>query len=258
MKIDWFTVVAQVINFLVLVWLLRKFLYRPILEAIKDRETKISSQLLQAEEKSASAEKERMEFQTKNESLAKEYSSLINEAASKAAAEGKRLLEIVRKESDDSRNELDKNLGLQQKKLETEFLRRGQHQFFDMLQKVIKEIASANLEDQVIEVFIKRINGLEQDQKEKLKCAISKITNPVLISTSFVLSIERKKSIENVVQAVLNIPMTFNYKESMDLICGIELSCLDYRITWSISDYINTLEKSSDEVLDGKILSGSI
>jgi len=38
MLIDWFTVVAQVINFLILVWLMKRFLYKPILNAIAARE----------------------------------------------------------------------------------------------------------------------------------------------------------------------------------------------------------------------------
>ena len=44
MKIDWFTVFAQVINFLILVWLLKQFLYKPILNAIEARENKVAGQ----------------------------------------------------------------------------------------------------------------------------------------------------------------------------------------------------------------------
>ena len=40
MPINWFTVAAQAINFLILVWLLKRFLYKPILHAIDERETR--------------------------------------------------------------------------------------------------------------------------------------------------------------------------------------------------------------------------
>ena len=43
MPIDWFTVVAQAINFLILVWLLKRFLYKPILHAIDEREKGIAA-----------------------------------------------------------------------------------------------------------------------------------------------------------------------------------------------------------------------
>ena len=59
MLIDWFTVGAQVVNFLVLVWLLKRFLYKPVLQAIDAREKQVASQLAKAAEERAQAAKER-------------------------------------------------------------------------------------------------------------------------------------------------------------------------------------------------------
>ena len=67
MLINWFTVVAQAINFLILVWLLKRFLYKPILHAIDEREKGIATQLAEAEAKKAEAQKDRDDFQHKNE-----------------------------------------------------------------------------------------------------------------------------------------------------------------------------------------------
>ena len=65
----WFTIVAQAINFLILVWLFKRFLYKPILHAIDEREKGIAAQLAGAEAKVAEAQKERDEFQHKNETF---------------------------------------------------------------------------------------------------------------------------------------------------------------------------------------------
>ena len=43
MLIDWFTVGAQALNFLILVWLMKRFLYKPILHAIDAREKRIAT-----------------------------------------------------------------------------------------------------------------------------------------------------------------------------------------------------------------------
>jgi len=59
MQINWFTVIAQIINFFILVWLLKRFLYKPILKAIDEREKKIASQLEDANAKEEKAEKEK-------------------------------------------------------------------------------------------------------------------------------------------------------------------------------------------------------
>ncbi len=81
MLIDWFTVVAQIVNFLVLVWLLKRFLYKPILNAIDAREKRIASQVLKAQETEEVAKKERDAYQQKNEDLEKQKEVLLSKAA---------------------------------------------------------------------------------------------------------------------------------------------------------------------------------
>ena len=65
MLINWFTVVAQAINFLILVWLLKRFLYKPILQAIDEREKRIATQLADAEDKKAECAKDATPFSTR-------------------------------------------------------------------------------------------------------------------------------------------------------------------------------------------------
>ena len=68
MLIDWFTVAAQALNFLILVWLMKRYLYQPILNAIASREQLISGELKDADTKKAEAQKERENFEHKNQS----------------------------------------------------------------------------------------------------------------------------------------------------------------------------------------------
>ena len=70
MLIDWFTVAAQLVNFLILVWLLKRFLFKPITSAIDAREKRIATELAAADAKkqmrrrSASNSKRRTETST--------------------------------------------------------------------------------------------------------------------------------------------------------------------------------------------------
>src|SRR5450432_81249 len=99
MKIDWFTVIAQVINFLILVWLLKRFLYKPILNAIAEREKKITDQLKDADAKKADAKKEQDEFRKKNEEFDQQKKELMDKAVADSNAERGRLLEGAKNEA---------------------------------------------------------------------------------------------------------------------------------------------------------------
>ena len=100
MQINWFTVTAQVINFLILVWLLKRFLYKPVLDAINEREKKIASQLNEAAAKTVEARKESDEFRQKNEAFDAEKKEQMNKVVAETEVKRKALLEEARKEAE--------------------------------------------------------------------------------------------------------------------------------------------------------------
>lgn len=96
MLVDWFTLVAQIVNFLILVWLLKRFLYKPVLHAIDEREKRIARELADAAAKQTEARKERDEFQHKNEEFARQRAALLSQAMDEAKTERQRLFEEAR------------------------------------------------------------------------------------------------------------------------------------------------------------------
>ncbi len=100
MLINWFTVFAQAINFLILVWLLKRFLYKPILHAIDEREKRVATQLAQAEAKVAEAQSKRDDFEHKNEAFDKERAALLKKATDDASSLRQGLLGEAMKDAD--------------------------------------------------------------------------------------------------------------------------------------------------------------
>src|ERR1700690_979541 len=100
MLIDWFTVGAQVLNFLILAWLMKHFLYKPVLDAIGAREKLIATELADAATKKAEAQKDRDEFQHKNEEFDQQRGALLTKATDEARAERQRILDEAGKAAD--------------------------------------------------------------------------------------------------------------------------------------------------------------
>src|ERR1035437_2718162 len=96
MLIDWFTVAAQAVTFLILVWLMKRFLYKPILHAIDEREKRIATELANADAKKAEAQKEHDEFERKNAEFDQQRAALLSKATDEAKAERQRLLDEAR------------------------------------------------------------------------------------------------------------------------------------------------------------------
>src|SRR5579872_6951434 len=100
MLIDWFTVGAQALNFIILVWLLKRYLYKPILNAVDAREKLIAAELAGADAKKTEAQKERDQFRRKNDEFDQQRAALLSKAAEEAKAERQRLLDDARKAAD--------------------------------------------------------------------------------------------------------------------------------------------------------------
>src|ERR1700733_3394614 len=92
MLIDWFTVGAQALNFLVLVWLLKHFLYKPIRDAIDAREKGIAAKLADADAKTKEAQKQHDDFEGKNKAFDEQRAALMSKAGDEAKTEHDRLI----------------------------------------------------------------------------------------------------------------------------------------------------------------------
>ena len=147
MLIDWFTVIAQVVNFLILVWLLKRFLYRPILDAIDAREKRIATELADADAKKAEAQKERDEFQHKNEEFDQQRAALLSKATDEAKAERQRLLDEARKAADALSAKRQETLRSEAHNLNQAISRRAQQEVFAIARKALTDLATTSLEE---------------------------------------------------------------------------------------------------------------
>ena len=141
MEINWFTVVAQIVNFLILVWLLKRFLYKPVLNAIDEREKKISGQLNDAKETKAAAEEEQVLFTEKNALFEKERAAKMVEAMEEINVEKNRLFDDARKESDALRAKHEASLQEQQKNLADTVRQRTTEEVFAIAGKTLGDLA---------------------------------------------------------------------------------------------------------------------
>src|SRR5580698_926576 len=147
MLIDWFTVVAQAINFLILVWLLKRYLYKPILNAVDTREKLIAAELADAAAKKAEAGKESDEFKKKNEEFDEQRAALLNKATDEAKAERQRLLDEAAKAADALSTKRREALTNEVNSLDGAITRRMQQEVFAIARKALTDLATSSLEE---------------------------------------------------------------------------------------------------------------
>jgi F-type H+-transporting ATPase subunit b len=245
----WFTVVAQVINFLILVWLLKRFLYKPILHAIDEREIGIATQRAEAEAKVAEAQHERDDFRLKNEVFDQERAALLKKATDEARAERQRLLDEARNDADALRARREEALRNEGRHLNQEIIRWTQKEVFAITRKALADLAATSLEERMTEVFVGRLRALAGAAKEQVTAALETSTDAARVRSAFDLPPAQRTAIESAVKQVFGVETHLQFETAPELVCGIELSTNGQKVAWSIADYLATLEKSAGKLL---------
>lgn len=249
MLIDWFTVIAQVANFLILVWLLKRFLYRPILDAIDAREQRIASALADAEAKKTEAQKERDLFQHKNEAFDQQRTELLAEATAAAGAERQRLLEEARQAADDLSAKRREALRGDVHNLNQAIGRRTRQEVFAIARKALADLATTSLEERLGEVFTRRLRELDGQAKAGLAQALKTAADPALVRSAFELPAAQRAALQNALNECFSADIRLAFETAPELVCGIELSANGQKLAWSIADYLASLEKGVAELL---------
>jgi F-type H+-transporting ATPase subunit b len=253
MLIDWFTVGAQTLNFLILVWLMKRFLYQPILHAIDEREKRIAAELNDADAKKAEAQRERDEFQHKNEAFDQQRGALLSQATEEAKAERQRLLDEARKVADALSAKRQETLRNDAHYLNQAISRKTQQEVFSIARKALADLATTSLEEHLCEVFTRRLRELDGSAKESFAEAFKTAIEPSLVRSAFALPAEQRAIIQNALNETFSAEVHIRFETAPDLISGIEIITANgQKVAWSIADYLVSLEKGINELLNEK------
>lgn len=244
MQINWFTVIAQGLNFILLVWLMKRFLYTPILTAIDQREKKIKAQLTDAKTQKSEAQTEKDTFNQKNTDFDQQKKALMDTAVTEVQTQRQKLLDAARQEADALKAKQQKSLQEDQENLQNDIAKKTRQTVFLITKKALADLASVGLEDQTVTVFTERLHHLNPAEKQSFIDAFQSDKTPIAVQSAFDLTPKQQTAIKTAVAKLLGSEPDFAFKTTPELISGIGLRSNGFKLAWSVSDYLTALEKS--------------
>ncbi|EOR96665.1 ATP synthase B chain [Arcticibacter svalbardensis MN12-7] len=244
MQINWFTVIAQIINFLILVWLMKKYLYKPILQAVDEREKKIASKLTDANSKEAEAKSEQAEFKKKNDDFDRHKKKMMDALTGDVETERQKLMDTTKADAAVLKLKLEEASKELQESLNKQLMQKTQDEVLSITQKVLSELASTNLEEQTVHVFIRNIKAITEKDKKQFIDAFDSGSAPLSIKSAFDLPSKEQQSIKTAIEDLIGPDVKYIFETDPKIIGGIELITKGYKLSWSFAAYISSLEKS--------------
>jgi len=249
MLIDWFTVIAQVVNFLILVGLMKRFLYTPVLEAIDAREQRIAASLADALAKQGEAQRQRVEYREKNEEFERQRKALLSVATLEAREERQRLFEEARKAHEELRSRQMEDICHDFKYMKDDIMRRTWQEVFAIARKTLADLAEESLEKRMVEAFIRHCRTLGEEERRGLEAAFDAPVGPTLVRSAVPLPVAQQQDLEQAIRETFGFTGQLRFDTSPDLVSGIAWNVNGHEVAWNIDDYLHALEESVAEVL---------
>ena len=259
MQIDWFTLGAQVFNFILLAILLWFVLYRPVREAVDEREEEIESRVESAREEKEEAESLMEEHRRKKAELEEKRDSLIREAEEEAEERRKELKKEIREEMEKARNRWRESLRQEREAFLLELSRRVREEAFQVMSRGLADLIQAGAPEAMAATFLQRARETPEEDREAFSRAVAGAQGRCTLQSSLEIPEESREEIRDLLQdwardaeenGDLSVSLELEVEE--DGPRGLELWAGDRKLAWTVESYVEELKEEVAGVLDSE------
>ncbi len=219
MELDWSTFLLEIVNFLILIWILKRFLYRPVLSAIAQRKAKIEALLDEAKairEKADSLERlnetKLAEWEGRRDHLESELSAQIASKREKMYSE---LAAEIEKERSRQAALDAREIGLERLEMEKKAILLGA----SFTSKLLSRLSFPELEARLFDVFME---DLEKHDVSKMR-SMPGTENHLAVSSAYPLPEEKRRLLSAKMESLLGRPLESSFSENPALLCGLRI-----------------------------------
>lgn len=251
MHIDWFVFFCQIVNFLILMFLLKKFLYGRIIAAMDAREAKIGAVFKEAEKSRQEAQEAADNHAKKLRELEIGYEQMLQQSRQDAEGYHLRLLEKAREEVDFLKARWLEALRSERANFLRELRCLAGHQVYAVSRRVLKDLAGLDLEERVVAVLMERIEKMDETERKRFQNPIDE-GGGVVVCCAFDIPPAMQIKLNDVLYRFFPGLGEIAYEHSDDVLSGCELRVDGHKIAWSAKDYLDSLEEKFFAVLSSE------
>jgi len=245
MSIDFFTFIAQIINLIILLFLLRKFLYIPVLKAVSERQSFIEQELKKAADAHKKAQYMEQMCRQKMVDIETERQQILLQTGNEAEETARQFSEKAKKEFETARKQWQDKLKAEQRAFALSLQNITAKNFRLFANNSLKQFAGTDLNELVIKKFKEKIISLPAKKKREIIAAYQskKIVN---IFSAQKLPKEMQRNLEIFLREQLNLDSGSKLKFTVrrQLVCGISLQADEQVVSWNLENYLTDFNKN--------------
>jgi F-type H+-transporting ATPase subunit b len=243
--IDWFTVIAQIVNFLVLVALLKHFLWGRLTRAIDEREARVAGELAKAEEKFKEAERQTEQARLRSLEQERKRDEMMAQARKEAEDQRAKLVEEARNSVRELERKWHEELDRERGAFFMELRTRAATEIVAVIRRALGDLSSSDLQESTVQVFLGKLGSLDVATLREVVGAKEQV-----VRSAVDLPEETRKRIGAILQARLGASPQLRFEKDSTMAWGIELRGNGHKIGWAPESYLDSLEENLKQALE--------
>ena len=239
MELDWTTFILEVINFLVLVWILNRLLYRPLMNVITQRKAAIQKTLSDADAVRGEAQALQTHYENRLADWDQEREKGRAQLREEIAAERVRLLDQLRAELVQER---EKAAAVDQRRMK-EFMQQAEataiEQGRTFASRLLSRLSGPDLERRIIHMVIDDLRHLPDEQRKAIRSAPSAPELSMRITSAHPLDQSQRDALCQACRTLAGRELTCEFLEDGSLISGVRISFGAWVLRANVQDELN-------------------
>lgn len=240
MELSGSTFVLEIINFLVLLWLLQRFFYKPLQAVIARRRAGIEQQVADAEAMQHQArdlqsqyENRLSHWEAERQSAREALQQEIDRERARQQADLRQMLEQERQKAEVSQQ---RQLLERQLHLERQALQQGSR----FAARLLEQCVGPELEARLLDMLLDALPQLPAEQQQSLREREAEHSQPVEVISAYPLSEEARSRLQQGLNQLLGKPGECRFRQDPSLLAGLRVSIGPWVFRASVRDELQS------------------
>jgi F-type H+-transporting ATPase subunit b len=223
-ELSWSTFILEIVNFLVLVWILKHFLYKPVLDVIARRRAGIEKTLEDAKAHHEEADKLQQQYEGRLAEWEQERQQARNKLAEEIEAERVGKLSKLQTELEQQQEKV----RVAEARREADMIRKMEEtalaQGAQFATRLLEQAAGPDIEVRLIELVLDELKQLSDERIATLRNRFEKVPETIIITTAYPVSDPQRQALEQILAKITETKIPLKFEQNMALLAGIRIT----------------------------------
>jgi len=247
LELNWSTFLLEIFNFLVLVWILKRFLYQPVLDVISRRRAAIENQLAEAEQHHVDADALKEQYEHRLADWEQERQKAMDKLLHEIEENRLQQLENLKTElaQEEEKNRVARSR--QDKQVIREIEQRALQQGAEFASRLLAEAAGPELENRLFDLLLDDLSVMSADQISVLANKWGESPERILVTSAYPLADDKRHQLEDTLSRVTGLTVPVHYEQDAELLAGLNITIGAWVLQLNVRDELQGFTKFASE-----------